>query len=180
MASSMYAKGQTSLHQPYIWIQTVVVWLLGHVQLFCTPMDYGLPGSSVHGISQARILDWVPISFSWGLPDPEIELTSHAWQVNWILYQWASQGKLTGYRCLKGNHKDSALSPFSIFWSFLWLLCSFTHCIIETNMGHTALGSNCTGPSLFVPTCCSCQLVSLSDFSYAFGLFGLVFLRSDY
>ena len=25
-------------------------------------MDYGLPGSSVHGVSQARILEWVAIS----------------------------------------------------------------------------------------------------------------------
>ena len=31
---------------------------------FCYPMDYIPPGSSVHGISQARILEWVAISFS--------------------------------------------------------------------------------------------------------------------
>ena len=30
----------------------------------CNPMDYSLPGSSVHGISQARVLEWVAISFS--------------------------------------------------------------------------------------------------------------------
>ena len=30
----------------------------------CDPMDYSLPGSSVHGISQARILEWVTISSS--------------------------------------------------------------------------------------------------------------------
>ena len=28
------------------------------------PMDCGLPGSSVHGISQARVLEWVAIAFS--------------------------------------------------------------------------------------------------------------------
>ena len=33
----------------------------------CDPMDCSLPGSSVHGIFQARILEWVAISFS-GLP----------------------------------------------------------------------------------------------------------------
>ena len=38
--------------------------LLSWVQLFCHPMDSSLPGSSVHGISKARILDWVAISFS--------------------------------------------------------------------------------------------------------------------
>ena len=32
----------------------------------CDTMDCSPPGSSVHGISQARILEWVAISFSWG------------------------------------------------------------------------------------------------------------------
>ena len=31
------------------------------------PMNYSLPGSSVHGILQARILEWVTISFSRGI-----------------------------------------------------------------------------------------------------------------
>ena len=30
------------------------------------PMDYSLPGSSVHGIFQARVLEWVAIAFSEG------------------------------------------------------------------------------------------------------------------
>ena len=30
----------------------------------CDPMDCSLPGSSVQGISQARILEWVAIYFS--------------------------------------------------------------------------------------------------------------------
>ena len=30
----------------------------------CDPMDYSLPGSSVHGIFQARVLEWVAVSFS--------------------------------------------------------------------------------------------------------------------
>ena len=33
-------------------------------------MNYSLSGSSVHGISQARILEWVAISFSKGSPQP--------------------------------------------------------------------------------------------------------------
>ena len=32
----------------------------------CDPMDYSLPGFSVHGIFQARVLEWVAISFSRG------------------------------------------------------------------------------------------------------------------
>ena len=36
----------------------------------CGPMNYSPPGSSVHGILQARILESVAISFSEDLPDP--------------------------------------------------------------------------------------------------------------
>ena len=32
----------------------------------CNPMDYSLPGSSVHGILQAKMLEWVAILFSRG------------------------------------------------------------------------------------------------------------------
>ena len=35
-------------------------------------------GSFVHGISQARILEWVAISFSGDLPDPGMESASPA------------------------------------------------------------------------------------------------------
>ena len=36
----------------------------------CDPMDCSLPGSSVHGISQARIREWIAISFSRGSSQP--------------------------------------------------------------------------------------------------------------
>ena len=36
----------------------------------CYPMDYSPPGFSVHGISQARILEWVAFSFSRGSSQP--------------------------------------------------------------------------------------------------------------
>jgi len=50
-------------------------WLQSWLTL-CNPLDYSPPGASVHGISQARILEWVAISSSRGSSDPEIELTS--------------------------------------------------------------------------------------------------------
>ena len=34
--------------------------------ILCNPTDCSLPGSSVHGILQARILEWVAIYFSRG------------------------------------------------------------------------------------------------------------------
>ena len=36
----------------------------------CDSVDCSLPGSSVHGILQARILEWVAISFSRGSSQP--------------------------------------------------------------------------------------------------------------
>ena len=42
------------------------ICLLSHVQLFCDPMDCSPLGSFVHGISLARIVKWVAISFSRG------------------------------------------------------------------------------------------------------------------
>ena len=32
-------------------------------QSFCNPMDCSLPGFSLHGIFQARVLEWVAISY---------------------------------------------------------------------------------------------------------------------
>ena len=41
---------------------------------FCSAMDCSPPGSSVHGISQARRLEWVAIWSSRVLPNPGIDL----------------------------------------------------------------------------------------------------------
>ena len=48
----------------------------------CDPMDCSLPGSSVHGILQVRILEWIAISFSSGLPDSGIKPWSPALQAD--------------------------------------------------------------------------------------------------
>ena len=42
----------------------------------CNPTDYSLPGSSVHGILQATILEWVPCLPPGDRLDPGIEPTS--------------------------------------------------------------------------------------------------------
>ena len=48
--------------------------------IYCSP-----PGSSVHGILQARILEWVAIPFSRGLPAPGIEPGSPTLQADSLL-----------------------------------------------------------------------------------------------
>ena len=56
----------------------------------CDPMDCSPPGSSVHGILQARTLEWVAFPFSRGLPDPGFKAGSAALQA--ILYHLSYQG----------------------------------------------------------------------------------------
>ena len=54
----------------------------------CGPLDCSLLGSSVHGISQARILEWIAISFSWGsiLPRDQTHVSCIGRQVlnHWV------------------------------------------------------------------------------------------------
>jgi len=40
------------------------------LQTHCNPMDYSPPGSSVHGILQARTLEWTVMPSSRGSPQP--------------------------------------------------------------------------------------------------------------
>ena len=54
----------------------------------CDPVECSPPGSSVYGILQARILEWVDMPSSRGLPNPGIELrlpASSALQVDHLL-----------------------------------------------------------------------------------------------
>ena len=80
------------LHSGFIFLIYfifVVVKSLSHVQLFANPMDYSLPGSFVHGIFQARILEWAAISFSRDLPNPRIKPRSPTPQADSIV--WATR-----------------------------------------------------------------------------------------
>ena len=57
-----------SLLLSLLWLLMVHAQSLQLCPTLCDPMDCSLPGSSVHGIFQTRILEWVAISFSnrWG------------------------------------------------------------------------------------------------------------------
>ena len=53
--------------------------LVTHLCLtLCNPMDCSLPGFSVHGILQARILEWLPFPSPGDLPNPGTEPMSPA------------------------------------------------------------------------------------------------------
>ena len=66
----------------------------------CDSMDCSPPGSSAHGIFQARILEWVAISFFRGSSQPRNQ-TCIRWTSRSILYHWATWEALKrGYNLL--------------------------------------------------------------------------------
>ena len=60
--------------------------------VLCNSLDYSIPGSSVHGISQIRILEWVAISFSMGSSQPR-DWTEISQIVRWVFLTTEPLGK---------------------------------------------------------------------------------------
>ena len=76
-------------HGSLVWKKGVSVCAQS-CQTLCDPMDCSSPGSSVRGISQARILEWVAISFSRASSWPRDQ--SHVFRIfRRILYHWATR-----------------------------------------------------------------------------------------
>ena len=70
---------QMALFHSFLWLSSILLytnvkerqWKFAQLCLtFCDPMDCSLPGSSVHGILQARIREWVAVPFSRGSSQP--------------------------------------------------------------------------------------------------------------
>ena len=83
--------------------------MVSRVQL-CDPMNCSPPGSFVPGVFPARILEWVAISSSGDLSDPEIEL--FLWLLllqllhgRWILYHCATWEALAFWGGGRGDQK---------------------------------------------------------------------------
>ena len=66
----------------------------------CNPLDCNLPGSSFHGILQARILKWVAIPFPRGSAWPIWYTSFYLWEMS--LITWLSQNSRTTLMDTKG------------------------------------------------------------------------------
>ena len=71
----------------------------------CYPMDCSLPGSSVHGIFQARILEWVATSFSRGSSRPR-DRTRVAHTVGRCFTIWATREAFQEWCWLKERERE--------------------------------------------------------------------------
>ena len=91
--------------------KALIVWQLSHVRPFCDCMDYSLPGSSVRGISQARVQEWVAVSFSRGTYQPRNK-TCVPYIGMWTLYHWAtSEAQRTHWMVVRASWASSAFLP---------------------------------------------------------------------
>ena len=79
------------------------------------PMGYSLPGSSVHGILQARILEWVAISSPEDLPDPRIEPGSPELQAVSLPTELPGKPMRRGYKYVLFHICNAWFFVFSIF-----------------------------------------------------------------
>ena len=114
------------------------------VQLYltlCNSIDHSLPGSSVDGIFQARILEWVAIP-SWGdLSDPGIEPRSYAQQADSLpseppgkpqeKYRDVTCFKLLGKkdRCLSWCFKEKKIATVGMSGPRILEFCCFQICL---------------------------------------------------
>ena len=78
------------------------------------PMDYSSPDSSLHGILQARILEWVAISFSRGFSQPrdrtQVSCTADRCFTIWATRWNQTHEKMWWYKCFMSpyhKHKSS-------------------------------------------------------------------------
>ena len=86
----------------------------------CDPMDCSLPGSSVHGIFQARVLEWVAVSFSRGSSRPRDRARASRTAGRRFTI-WASAAFFDPQRQVSWSHKgfpcsSAAWKPLRLQW----------------------------------------------------------------
>ena len=100
----------------------------------CHPMDCSPPGSSLHGIFQARILEWVAISFSRGLPDPGIEPRSPSLQADALTSEPPGNSRKVQINSLLSTFPETSSNSVAP-----WYLLSVT--VVDSFLGNKAATS---------------------------------------
>ena len=106
----------------------------------CNPVDCSLPGSSLHGILQARVLEWVAISFSRGSSQP---------------------GNQTGVSALQADSLPIELSG-KCQWFVMSIQINRAVLLILVGLIHTFVVSSRSGRQLFWSWLCSLTCVELA------------------
>ena len=94
------------------------------------PMDCSLPGSSIHGIFQARILEWVANSFSRGSSWPR-DQTCFSCIGRWVVYRWATGKSTMEYHATIKRIKLCHLQQHEWTWSEVSQTETDQYCMIS-------------------------------------------------
>ena len=103
----------------------------------CDPMGCSPPGSFVHWILQARILERLAILFSKGSPQPR-DRTIVSCPFRWILYQLSHQKSPPWYGLSYHRYDVKSFSAyFTAYADCLWLLLYFLNLCLESSNFHS-------------------------------------------
>ena len=87
----------------------------------CNPIDYSLPGSFVHGILQAVILEWVAVPFSRGSSQPrdwtQVSRIAGEFFSSWTTWEAGMYRKKKSYFFLKDK---SQTGKKNIYYASIW------------------------------------------------------------
>ena len=122
----------------------------------CNPMGCSLPGSSVHGFLQARLLEWVAIPFSTGSAPPR-DQTQISCIAGGFFTVWATREALKVSQYLLTNHYKGSNGNFTRERHgkhHLYQLSKVTITQIQTNRHGPPDATHQEGHNNF---CCSCQ-----------------------
>ena len=104
----------------------------------CNPMECNPVGSSVHGILQERILEWIAISFSRGSSQPR-DWTQVSWIAGRCFTAWAArEAHTTRWISCKYTYVPSPIEPPSQPLPIPSLHWVFLECLLHIRHWHTS------------------------------------------
>ena len=121
----------------YVFDLCVCVLVTQSCLTLCDPVDCSPPGSSVHGIFQARVLEWIAISFSRGSFNPGIEPGSPELKADSLPPEPPGKPPFTvdSYSYIFQTHSKKQTEPvflppthFTVLMSFISPCLSFSCC----------------------------------------------------
>ena len=149
--------------KPLVWGEVKWGEVTQSCPTLCDPMDCSLPGFSVHGILQARILEWVTTSFSRGSSQPRNQT-------------WVSH--------IGGRRFNLWATREALVWGevtiYIFFLCTYLNKPIEF-LKSTTISSHFTAVECLLHTKLTVQSINifLSGFCFIlfYWLFFLLFLH---
>ena len=114
----------------------------------CDPVDCSLPGSSIHGIFQARVLEWVAISFSRGSSQPRDQsrvfcIAGRRFTV-WATRASATSGEFRGQRSLVAYSPWGCKELDTVEQLFFFLMWWLVLCVSLAGQHYPVISSNMT------------------------------------